>query len=354
MSVMPHEMPAMFAQHYALGQEQQQIRQAQEQSRLEAMRDKLVQQAAAKGTPLDQIAMMPGGADYAAKVAGVKDVMSQIDRRGDQTRIGEQQAGISQQQADIAQDRLTFEQSQAQQKAQREAQKFQTTQAEQAEKKAIEARKRSLENIATYGPEGAVSLGLDVMPGHIQAVTSNPELFEKMRQQAGIGEYALDQIKGETQLRNRFEDLSKSFVATRDAQAKVLAAAKTGGRSGDLALTINVMKVLDPTSAVLDNERANVQNAANVPTQVRNWWNSLLSNKEGTLSDFQRQELVRMAQAQYQSKLDSHMKLEDRYIGLANEYGFKPTNVVFKDRLPENLKPKQAGSDNLPPGFVLD
>ncbi len=78
---------------------------------------------------------------------------------------------------------------------------------------------------------------------------------------------------------NQFNKGSQVFVQTRDAQARIEAAAVDPSAAGDLALIFNFMKVLDPGSTVREGEFANAQNSAGIPDRIRGSYNRVLQGK---------------------------------------------------------------------------
>lgn len=89
---------------------------------------------------------------------------------------------------------------------------------------------------------------------------------------------------------NQFEKASKVFIETRDAQARIEAAATDPSAAGDLALIFNFMKVLDPGSTVREGEFANAQNSAGVPDRLRGLYNRTIQGKR--LAPNQRKDFV--------------------------------------------------------------
>ena len=128
-------------------------------------------------------------------------------------------------------------------------------------------------------------------------------------------------------MRGEFNTQSKAYKLVRDAYQKIQRAATgTPSAGGDMSLIFSYMKMLDPGSTVREGEFANAQNAAGVPTQVRNIYNRAKTGQ--MLAPEQRADFLNQANQIYGAQAESQDLLEQQYTGLAKRAGFDPQNVV--------------------------
>ncbi len=145
----------------------------------------------------------------------------------------------------------------------------------------------------------------------------------------------------------------KEYVTVRDAQRRVEASATDPSAAGDLALIFNYMKVLDPGSTVREGEFATAQNAAGVPGRIRSLYERVL--KGTRLNEEQRADFLNRSRKLYDTKLQSHLKIEDQYRKLAEKSNIDPSDVVIDfvgDDRPTQGK-KITGRRTLPDGRVV-
>jgi hypothetical protein len=133
-------------------------------------------------------------------------------------------------------------------------------------------------------------------------------------------------VKGEGSLRAEFNKATQDFVTIGDAYQNVRTAAATPTAAGDLSLIFAYMKMLDPTSVVREGEFANAQNAAGVPDQIANMYNKIVSGER--LNPDQRKDFTAQAERIYRNVESRAKKTEDRYRGLATDYGYEPGRIV--------------------------
>lgn len=93
--------------------------------------------------------------------------------------------------------------------------------------------------------------------------------------------------------------------------------------AGDISLVYAFMKLIDPTSAVLQGEYANLQNAAGVPEQIRQQYNRLLKGRR--LSEKQRIAYKSEARRVFQVYQQRQANIDAYYQGLARRYGVDPS-----------------------------
>jgi hypothetical protein len=128
-------------------------------------------------------------------------------------------------------------------------------------------------------------------------------------------------------LRNEFTTAAKPLIDMRQQVGRIEAAYKDTTPVGDIAMTYQFMKMLDPTSVVREGEYATAQNAAGVPDRIRQQWNALVDGNR--LSPGVRDDMYKQAQAQYGVIEKQHTELENRYGELATRQGLKREDVVI-------------------------
>lgn len=137
-------------------------------------------------------------------------------------------------------------------------------------------------------------------------------------------------IENAKALRNEFINQSKPFVEIQSSYDRIQAVAQKPSAAGDLALIFNYMKMLDPGSAVREQEFANAQNAAGVPERVRAMYNNTLSGQR--LTENTREDFLSQANNLYQATVNRHAQLANYYTELANKVGADPTTVIVDYR----------------------
>ena len=126
-------------------------------------------------------------------------------------------------------------------------------------------------------------------------------------------------------LRKEFDSLSKNFRTIRDSHGRLIASASDPSAAGDLAVIFNFMKILDPGSVVRESEFATAENAASVPTAIRNMWNKALSGERLSIN---RGDFVNQANNLLKSGQSTQNKLISRYSGLSKRFGVNPEDVI--------------------------
>lgn len=157
-------------------------------------------------------------------------------------------------------------------------------------------------------------------------------------------------VTAENVLRDDYMKQSQPFVTARDFYQSFKTADPTG--AGDITRVFAFMKMLEPTSAVMPGEAANVNNAAGVPSWLMGQYNRLRGG--GTLSDTARAELKGQVEKLYARRGEQHDKLTTQFADVAKRYKMDVNNVVM-DLSPA---PNKGGGDPgaipaPPPGFVL-
>ena len=94
-----------------------------------------------------------------------------------------------------------------------------------------------------------------------------------------------------------------------------------------MSLIFSYMKMLDPGSTVREGEFATAQNAAGVPTQVRNVYNRAKTGQ--MLAPEQRADFLNQSERIYSAQAESQSLLEEEYRRLADRAGYDPEDVVI-------------------------
>lgn len=103
----------------------------------------------------------------------------------------------------------------------------------------------------------------------------------------------------------------REFNGIRNSYRQIRSLADRGDAMSDMGLVFSYMKMLDPGSAVREQEYASAANAAGVPDRIRNLYNNALAGE--ILSPRQRAEMVEAAQTIYQSRGRIYNEAADRY-----------------------------------------
>lgn len=125
-------------------------------------------------------------------------------------------------------------------------------------------------------------------------------------------------------MRGQFEKQAKEFITTRDFYQSLSSAEDTP--AGDLTRIFSYMKILDPTSVVMQGEQATAKNARGVPDDIRARYNALLGG--GSLAPNQRKEFAAQAKKIMDTRIGSHGNLEQQYRKIAERAGINPDDVV--------------------------
>jgi hypothetical protein len=131
-----------------------------------------------------------------------------------------------------------------------------------------------------------------------------------------------------TSLRKEFNGRQEvqDYRLVRNAYQNVLSTTTNPSAAGDLSKIFAYMKMLDPNSAVKEQEFANAQNAAGVPDQIRNQYNRALRGTR--LTPKQRLDFDNQAKSLYTNREERFRTIEREYTGYADGYGIDPQLVV--------------------------
>lgn len=134
--------------------------------------------------------------------------------------------------------------------------------------------------------------------------------------------------KGESDLRKEFTKLPEvqAFKEVDTAYGRVLAGDPNESAATQMSLIFNYMKMLDPGSTVREGEFATARQTTGIPGNIVNLYNQAKSGK--FLNPTQVAEFQKQAGQLYLNQKKSFDQAVDGYTALANEYEYKPENVI--------------------------
>lgn len=135
--------------------------------------------------------------------------------------------------------------------------------------------------------------------------------------------------------------VTKAYLDSQVAYDKVLNAAKLATGPGDVALVFNLMKTLDPGSTVNQGEQASASNTTNVPGQLMNAYNRLLTGER--LTPEQRQEFTRAAGSALAAQEAGFQRIAEFYMAIGGRAGANVQNVI-----PISLGPTRPSGTSAP------
>lgn len=183
------------------------------------------------------------------------------------------------------------------------------------------------------GPDGKLTI-LETPPVGFEASESG------LRPQAGgpsDPRSGQNQISNETGLRTEFDRATASYREAQSGYRKVQAAASEDSGIGDVAMIFGFMKTIDPDSTVREGEAATVQNTGSIPDRVVGLYNRALNGER--LTPKQRQEIVSAADSQFQTYEQGYQSRVSDFVGMAEQYGLTPQNIVGESRAPRGERP---------------
>lgn len=133
--------------------------------------------------------------------------------------------------------------------------------------------------------------------------------------------YLTDARKNITSLRAGMRDTEVAFGNLENAY-------KQGNKVGDMALVIQLMKTLDPSSVVREGEQVQVQKTASITDQAWNLYTSLTG--EGSLTPEQRREILGIGREFYQGQKMATDRAVFEQLQYAEADGFNIEQVLGK------------------------
>ncbi len=137
-----------------------------------------------------------------------------------------------------------------------------------------------------------------------------------------------DMIKAEGTLRTEYGNTNtvKDFGLQTQAYQRVLDSATNPSPAGDMALLYAYMKMLDPGSVVRETEFATAASSGSFGERIKAGVDQILNGTR--LTDVQRKDFLERAGQIYQGASELQGDTNERYSGLAQEYGFDPERIV--------------------------
>lgn len=129
---------------------------------------------------------------------------------------------------------------------------------------------------------------------------------------------------------------TKATQEVSSAYNKIQNAASDPSAAGDLSLLYGFNKLLDPGSAVKEQEFANAAAAGSVDSRIRGQWQKVISGQR--LSPEQRADFIKQSNALYSAQLEAQNTVDGQYTALAQRYGVDPSVVMMKFPNPKELK----------------
>ncbi|WP_108462244.1 hypothetical protein [Devosia naphthalenivorans] len=135
-------------------------------------------------------------------------------------------------------------------------------------------------------------------------------------------------VDGESKLRNEYNGINtvKDYGLQTQAYQRVLDSATDPSAAGDLALIFNYMKVLDPGSTVREGEFATAASSGSIPEQIQSQYNRILNGER--LAPEIRKDFVTRASQLFEGASGLQENTNERYSGLAEQYGYDPSRIV--------------------------
>jgi hypothetical protein len=130
----------------------------------------------------------------------------------------------------------------------------------------------------------------------------------------------------EKNIRTEYTNASKPFEDLRQHWTRLNAAHNQKDGPGDIAMVYSFMKMLDPTSVVREGEFATAQNAGGVPDQILQMYNRAIQGER--LPDAVRDGFLQQGARQFDGLARNQIEIENRFKGLASQYGLNPDRVV--------------------------
>ncbi len=146
------------------------------------------------------------------------------------------------------------------------------------------------------------------------------------------------------------QDNVKNYTKVRDSYQRIRAAAQTDSGPGDIGLIFNYMKMLDPGSVVREGEFATAANAGGVGQQIINLYNQMLTGER--LTPELRMQFIDAADKLYGEAVGNLERTNQRYSGVAQEWGLDPSRIVME---PDRYEPLKLGDKpkQVAPGVTI-
>lgn len=112
------------------------------------------------------------------------------------------------------------------------------------------------------------------------------------------------------------------------AYRRIRASVQSETGPSDIALIFNYMKMLDPGSVVREGEFATAANAGGVGQRVAGIYNRVVNGEK--LTPEVRQQFIQSANSLYSASREKLDLINNRYSGIAGQYGLDPNNILYQ------------------------
>lgn len=137
--------------------------------------------------------------------------------------------------------------------------------------------------------------------------------------------------KGEQDLRKEYasRDETNRYLVIRDRYREMKSALERGGGFGDTTAIYAYIKMLDPTSSVMEGEQATARNAPGIAETTRAYLNSLLTDaRGGKYTDDARKQLLDEGRSIYNGTAAKQREINAIFERSARAYKIDPTRVL--------------------------
>ncbi len=118
----------------------------------------------------------------------------------------------------------------------------------------------------------------------------------------------------------------KNYDIVKNFFERGVSVAKEDTAASDIALIFSYMKVLDPTSVVREGEYATAENAAGVPTRIRNAYEKALSGER--LQPEQRQQYISAMRKSAKTQFEQIQPIVSQYKKIAEKRNLDATSIL--------------------------
>ncbi len=119
---------------------------------------------------------------------------------------------------------------------------------------------------------------------------------------------------------------SSTFLDMQRSAGSLLANAKEGSKTGDLAMVFNFMKTLDPRSVVREGEQQQARATGGITDQFIGYIDAIRG--QGMLTPAQRAAFVRTARNMMAAEAKAQARRNAQYTDWARSYNINPANII--------------------------
>ena len=191
----------------------------------------------------------------------------------------------------------------------------------------------------------------DYKRGRADTITDreDTQAFELEKAGLAAGQKPPQGFSTEQDLRKEYTALPlvKNLPVIQTGYERMTSGAADDSPVGDIALIYGFMKLQDPESVVREGEYATAQNAAGIPDRVQNLYNQAIRGVR--LTPEQRTEFLRVGGQQYRNVAAQVGEVNNRYTGIAKNYGIEPGRVVVAPKNYDTPEQPPAASETPAP-----